>query len=80
MDRKSVWINGKQVFVLPWALAWDALMAAPGRDFMDVWTGKASLADERGKEVSPDTSLRAGQRLYVVRNARRESRRAKVVP
>jgi hypothetical protein len=60
MNRKSVWINGKQVFVLPWALAWDALLAAPGNDFRDVWTGKASLVDERGNEVSPETRLRAG--------------------
>lgn len=76
MDRKSVWINGQEVFVLPWAIAWDALLAAARNDFLDVWIGKASLADECGNTVSPETRLRAGQRLFVVRNARRESRRA----
>ena len=76
MDRKSVWINGQEVFVLPWAIAWDVLLAAAGNDFLDVWTGKASLTDEGGNAVSPETRLRAGQRLFVDRNRRRYIRRA----
>ena len=29
MDRKSVWIDGRQIYILPWAKVWDALLSAP---------------------------------------------------
>lgn len=39
MDRKPVWIDGRQVFVQPWASVWDVLMAVPPADLRAVWTG-----------------------------------------
>lgn len=65
MDRKPVWINGRKVFVLPWARVWDALMAAPSSDFLDVWSGRAIVVNETGGTVCPDDSVRSGQKLFV---------------
>lgn len=67
MERKPVSINGRQVFVFPWATAWDVLLAAPGNDFQDVWTGKAILEDEASNRVFPEDVPRAGQQIYVIR-------------
>lgn len=38
MDSKPVWIDGREIFVLPWASVWDVLMAFPPADFRAVWT------------------------------------------
>ena len=67
MDRKSVWVNGQEVFLLPWAKVWDALLAAPESDFWDVWNGRALLMDERGRLVSPDEGAASGQKITVWR-------------
>ncbi|MGZ8428793.1 MAG: hypothetical protein ACXWWV_05280 [Candidatus Deferrimicrobiaceae bacterium] len=67
MDRKPVWINGRQVYVLPWAKVWDALLAAPAADFLDVWNGRAELTDEYGCPVSPDDGVRSGQKIVIRR-------------
>ncbi len=73
MDRKPVWINERQIFVLPWARGWDALLAAPPNDFLEVWNGRAGLADEDGRPLSPDDELVAGQRMFVRRKQRKAS-------
>ena len=65
MDRKPVWIDGRQVYVLPWAKVGDALLAAPAADFLDVWDGRAELTDEYGCPVSPDDVVRSGQKIVI---------------
>ncbi len=67
MDRKPVWINGRQVFVLPWARVWDVLMALPADDFRAVWTGRAHLVDGDGGRISPDDIVCSGQKISVFR-------------
>jgi hypothetical protein len=67
MDRKPVWINGRKVFVLPWARVWDVLMALPADDFHAVWHCRALLVDERGSRVSPDDNVSSGQKITVRR-------------
>lgn len=71
MDRKPVWINGRQIYVLPWARVWDALLAAPAAVFLDVWNGRAELTDEYGTAVSPEDDVRSGQKILVRRRERR---------
>jgi hypothetical protein len=70
MDRKPVWINGRKVFVLPWARVWDVLMALPPDDFRAVWTARAYLVDVDGTRVSPNDIVYSGQKLSVCRNGR----------
>jgi hypothetical protein len=72
MDRKPVWINGRQVYVLPRAKVWDALLAAPAVDFLAVWNGRAELTDEYGQRVSPDDGVRSGQKIVVHHKVRRD--------
>ena len=67
IDRKPVWINGRLVYLLPWARGWDALLAASEEDFRDVWRGRACLTDQFGRTVSPDDDVRSGQKLTVLR-------------
>jgi hypothetical protein len=67
MDRKAVWINGRQVFVLPWARVWDVLMALPADDFRAVWTARAHLVDGDGGRISPDDVVSSGQKISVRR-------------
>ncbi len=73
MDRKPVWINGRQIYVLPWARGWDVLMAAPADDFMEVWNGRAVLSDELGHPLSPGDELAAGQKIFVRRTEKNAS-------
>jgi hypothetical protein len=68
MDRKSVWIDGRQVYILPWAKVWDALLSAPESDFRDVWSGRAFLVDEHGRLVSPDEGVYSGQKITIRRH------------
>jgi len=68
MDRKPVWINGRQVFVLPWARVWDVLMALPADDFRAVWTARAYLVDADGTRISPNEIVSSGQKISVCRN------------
>jgi hypothetical protein len=70
MDRKPVWINGRQVFVLPWARVWDVLMALPADDFRAVWTARAHLVDVDGTRISPNEVVHSGQKISVCRNNR----------
>jgi hypothetical protein len=70
MDRKPVWINGRQVFVLPWARVWDVLMALPADDFRAVWTARAYLVDADGTRISPNDIVSSGQKISVRMNAR----------
>jgi hypothetical protein len=70
MDRKPVWINGRQIFVLPWARVWDVLMALPADDFRAVWTARAHLVDGDGGRVSPDDIVYSGQKISVRRTGR----------
>lgn len=70
MDRKSVWIDGRQIYILPWAKIWDALLAAPEDDFRDVWSGKAFLVNEHGRIVSPDEDVLSGQKITIRRDER----------
>jgi len=70
MDRKPVWINGRKVYVLPWARAWDVLMALPADDFRAVWTARAYLVDVDGTRISPNEIVYSGQKLTVCRNGR----------
>lgn len=70
MDRKPVWINGRQVFVLPWARVWDVLMALPADDFRAVWTARAYLVDADGTRISPNDIVYSGQKISVCRNDR----------
>ncbi|MBI5420005.1 MAG: hypothetical protein HZA60_07945 [Deltaproteobacteria bacterium] len=74
MDRKSVWIEGRQIFILPWAKVWDALLAAPEDDFLDVWNGRAFLMDEYGRRVSPDGEPYSGQKIFIRRQEHFETR------
>ena len=67
MDRKPVWINGRQVFVLPWARVWDVLMALPADDFRAVWTARAHLVDVDGGRISPDDIVYSGQKISIFR-------------
>ncbi|MEW6720243.1 MAG: hypothetical protein AB1346_07325 [Thermodesulfobacteriota bacterium] len=67
MDRKPVWINGRKIFVLPWAKVWDVLMALPADEFHAVWHSRAHLVDERGGRISPDDSVTSGQKITVRR-------------
>jgi hypothetical protein len=67
MDRKPVWINGRKIFVLPWARVWDVLMALPADDFHAVWRCRAHIVDERGRRVSPDDCVSSGQKITVRR-------------
>ncbi len=76
MDRKSVWIDGREVFVLPWARVWDVLMAAPSSVFQDIWNGRSEVIDENGCAVDPDGELSAGQRLFVRKRDQRKVRAA----
>ncbi len=76
MDRKPVWINDRQVFVLPWARVWDVLMAAPPTDFQNVWNGMAAVVDEAGSLVDPDAHPSSGQRLFVRKKERSKVRKA----
>jgi len=69
MDRKSVWIDGRQIYILPWAKVWDALLSAPESDFWDVWKGRAFLTDEHGRLVSPDEGVYSGQKITIRRHA-----------
>ncbi len=62
---KPVWINDREIFLLPWGSGWDALQAAPEADFWDVWGGRASLCDAFGSPISPNAVLRYGERLQV---------------
>jgi hypothetical protein len=68
MDRKPVWINGRKVFVLPWARVWDVLMALPADDFRAVWTARAYLVDVDGTRISPNDIVYSGQKISVCRN------------
>jgi hypothetical protein len=70
MDRKPVWINGRKVFVLPWARVWDVLMALPADDFRAVWTARAYLVDVDGTRISPNDIVYSGQKISVCRNSR----------
>jgi hypothetical protein len=70
MDRKPVWINGRKVFVLPWARVWDVLMALPADDFRAVWTARAYLVDVDGTRISPNDIVYSGQKISVCRNGR----------
>ena len=70
MDRKPVWINGRQVFVLPWARVWDVLMALPADEFRAVWTARAYLVDADGTRISPNDIVYSGQKISVCRNSR----------
>ncbi|MGZ9265407.1 MAG: hypothetical protein ACXW4S_11735 [Candidatus Deferrimicrobiaceae bacterium] len=70
MDRKPVWINGRKVYVLPWARVWDVLMALPADDFRAVWTARAYLVDADGTRVSPNEIVYSGQKISVCRNSR----------
>jgi len=70
MDRKPVWINGRQVFVLPWARVWDVLMSLPPDDFRAVWTARAFLVDADGTRISPNDIVYSGQKISVCRNRR----------
>jgi hypothetical protein len=65
VDRKPVWINGRQIFVFPWAKVWDVLMAAPPSDFLDVWTGRAFVVNDAGSPVCPDDTVLSGQKLFI---------------
>ncbi len=76
MDRKSVWINDREVFVLPWARVWDVLMAAPPSVFQDIWNGRSEVTDENGCVVDPDVELSAGQKLFVRKKEQRKVRAA----
>lgn len=70
MDRKPVWINGRKVYVLPWARVWDVLMALPADDFRAVWTARAYLVDADGTRISPNEIVYSGQKISVCRNGR----------
>lgn len=70
MDRKPVWINGRQVFVLPWARVWDVLMALPAEDFRAVWTARAHLVDADGTRISPNDIVHSGQKILVRKHGR----------
>lgn len=70
MDRKPVWINGRKVFVLPWARVWDVLMALPADDFRAVWTARAYLVDVDGTRISPNDVVYSGQKISVCRDGR----------
>lgn len=70
MDRKPVWVNGRKVYVLPWARVWDVLMALPADDFRAVWTARAYLVDADGTRVSPNDIVYSGQKLSVCRDSR----------
>jgi hypothetical protein len=65
MNRKPIWINDRQVFVLPWARVWDILMAAPSSDIQNVWNGNAAVTDETGSVIDPDAYPSSGQKLFV---------------
>ena len=67
MERKPVWIDGREVYIMPWAKVWDALLSAPEDDFLDVWSGRAFLMDEYGRRVSPDQEPYSGQKLTIWR-------------
>jgi hypothetical protein len=71
LDRKPVWINGRQIFVLPWARVWDTLLAAPPADFQEVWNGRALVTDESGRTLSPDDGLSSGQKLFIRKKERK---------
>jgi hypothetical protein len=70
MDRKPVWINGRKVFVLPWARVWDVLMALSADDFRAVWTARAYLVDGDGTRISPNEIVYSGQKISVCRDTR----------
>lgn len=70
MDRKPVWINGRKVYVLPWARVWDVLMALPADDFRAVWTARAYLIDVDGTRISPNELVYSGQKISVCRDGR----------
>ena len=65
-----MWINGRQIFVLPWVRVWDVLMALPADDFRAVWTARAHLVDGDGGRVSPDDIVYSGQKISVRRTGR----------
>lgn len=73
MDRKPVWIDGRQIFVLPWASVWDVLMALPPADFRAVWTGRAEVSDGRGRTVFPHEGVLSGQKLFIRRTGSDET-------
>jgi hypothetical protein len=73
LDRKPVWINGRQIFVLPWARVWDTLLAAPAADFQEVWNGRALITDESGRTLSPNDGLASGQKLFIRKKDRKAS-------
>jgi hypothetical protein len=70
MDRKPVWINGRQVFVLPWARVWDVVMALPAEEFRAVWTARAHLVGADGARISPNDIVHSGQKILVRRHGR----------
>lgn len=73
MDRKTVWINDRRIFVLPRARVWNALLAAPAADFQDVWNGRSLVTDESGRTLSPNDDLDSGQKLFIRKRERRAS-------
>ena len=67
MDRKPVWINGRQIFVLPWARVWDVLLVLPADDFQAVWSARAHLVNGDGSRISLDEVVFSGQKITVRR-------------